>query len=192
MNLEFDKSTHTYKIDNKKVPSVTQIINELLPMQYSPNDWYLQRGSAVHQCAAYIAKGINFDCDIRIAGQVDALFKFFKEVQPDILGIEEKVYSVQYRFAGTYDLWAMIDNKHCLIDYKSSISIEHIGLQLGGYSIAMEPVVFRGVGVQLKEDGKYNMTNIINLKNYRREFLALRTAYAIRERMGLNKKPEEK
>ena len=30
MNLEFDQATHTYKLDGVKVPSVTQILNELV------------------------------------------------------------------------------------------------------------------------------------------------------------------
>jgi len=190
MNLQFDETTHTYFWDGKKIPSVTQIINELLPIQYKPDDWYLQRGQAVHRAAVFIAREIDFEYDERIAGQVAAIRKFFKEVRPEILEIEKTVYSKIYRYAGRLDLYVKIGTKFCLVDYKSSISIERIGLQLAGYSLAMLPVVINGVGIAIKEDGTYSMTKPINLKKYQREFLALRATYGVRERLGLNKKEE--
>ena len=79
MSLEFDAATHTYTANGKVVPSVTQIISELLPMQFKCDDWYLQRGSAVHACAAMIARGANFDFDERISGQVAAIKKFLEK-----------------------------------------------------------------------------------------------------------------
>lgn len=191
MNLEFDQASHIYKLDGKIIPSVTQILGELVPIQYKPNDWYLKRGRAVHACAAMIARGELFNYDDRIKGQVHAIQKFFDEVRPEILAVEKMVYSKPYRYAGTLDLYVKIGTKFCLVDYKSSISIEHIGLQLGAYSLAMFPIVINGIGIAIKEDGTYSMTEPINLPYYRREFLALRATYAVRERLGLNKKQED-
>ena len=191
MKLTFNESTHQYYLDNKIVPSVTQILNELLPIQYKPGDWYLQRGRAVHVAAAMIARGIEFEYDDRIAGQVAAIKRFFAEVKPEILSVEEKVWSIPYRYAGTLDLYVKIGTKFCLVDYKSSISIERVGIQLGGYSLAKLPIVINGVGVQINENGTYSMTKPIKLDSYRREFLALRAVYGLRDRMGLNKKEEE-
>ena len=191
MSLEFDPEKHIYRLDGKIIPGVTQIINELLPIQYKPNDWYLKRGSAVHACAAFIARGIDFDFNEQISGQVAAIRKFFAEVKPEILSIEERIYSALYRYAGTLDLYVKIGTKFCLVDYKSSISIDRVGIQLGGYSLAKVPVVINGLGVQINEDGTYSMTKPIKLDNYRREFLALRATYGVRERLGLNKKEEE-
>ena len=56
--------------------------------------------------------------------------------------------------------------------------------------MAKTPIVINGIGVAIKEDGTYSMTKPIKLDNYRREFLALRATYAVRERLGLNKKEE--
>jgi len=187
MGIQFDEASHTYTVDGSKYPSVTQIINDIIPYQYPIADWYLQRGQAVHACAAMIAKGIEFDFDGRIAGQVAAIYKFFKEVNPEVLYAEEMVYSKVYRFAGRYDLIAKIQDRFVFVDYKASIDIERIGLQLGGYSIATLPIVTHGVGVAIKEDGNYSMTKIIDLKNYRREFLAMRAVYGIRDRLGYHK-----
>ena len=191
MEIQFDEITHTYTVGGSKYPSVTQIINDIIPYQYPIADWYLQRGAAVHACAAMIANGVEFDYDDRIAGQVAAIYKFFKEVNPKAISAEGMVYSETYRFAGRYDLIAKIQDKWVFVDYKANIDIERIGLQLGGYSMAQVPseinIVNHGVGVAIKEDGNYSMTKIIDLKNYRREFLSLRAAYAVRERMGHHK-----
>ena len=187
MEIKFDEASHTYTVGGSKYPSVTQIINDIIPYQYPIADWYLQRGHAVHACAAMIANGVEFDYDGRIAGQVAAIYKFFKEVNPEVLYSEKMVYSKVYRFAGRYDLIAKIQDRFVFVDYKASIDIERIGLQLGGYSIATLPIVTHGVGVAIKEDGNYSMTKIIDLKNYRREFLAMRAVYGIRDRLGYHK-----
>ena len=194
MNLQFDPKTHTYMLDGKRIPGVTQIINELVPMQYKPDDWYLQRGAAVHACAAMIARDIDFEYDERISGQVKAIRKFFAEVNPETIEIEKRVFSKLYRFAGTFDLAAIINRRLCLIDYKGSLSIERTALQLAGYSIASNGIfpgeIHLGIGIVIKEDGSYSTTKPIKLKNYQREFLALRAVYAIRERLNLNKQED--
>ena len=198
MNLEFDQATHTYKLDGVIVPSVTQILNELVPIQYKAGDWYLQRGKAVHACAAFIAKGIDFDFNEQIAGQVAAIRKFFDEIKPEVIEIEKPVFSMTYRFAGTFDLKVKINFAKILIEYKSSFSIYRTALQLAAYSlcnsdstIMLKPVLL-GMGIEIREDGTYKMMDKpINLKKYQREFLALRATYAVRERLGLNKKEED-
>jgi len=187
MKIKFDEKSHTYTVGGSKYPSVTQIISDIIPYQYPIADWYLQRGQAVHACAAMIANGIEFEYDGRIAGQVAAIYKFFKEVNPEVLSAEEMVYSKTYRFAGRYDLIAKIQGKFVFVDYKASIDIERIGLQLGGYSIASFAPIWHGVGVAIKEDGNYSMTKIIDLRNYRREFLSMRAVYGIRDRLAYHK-----
>lgn len=185
--VDFDRETHTYKLDGKFIPSVTQIINEILPMNYNPHHWYLQRGTAVHACAAFIAKGVEFEWDERISGQVTAIRRFFNEVKPDVLGVEEVVFSKTYMYGGTYDLWCKIGTMNCLVDYKATMSIDLVGLQLSAYELAVSPYIKYGIGVEIREDGSYSMSEPIVLDKYKREFLSLRAVYAIRERMGLNK-----
>ena len=192
MNLESDQATHIYRLDGKIITSVTQILNELVPIQYKPNDWYLKRGQAVHAAAAFIARGIDFNYNEQIAGQVAAIQKFFAEVRPDVKFVEERVSSRLYRFAGTLDLAADLRSlryqfRDALVDYKSSMSIDRTGLQLAAYSLCMVNPISWGLCVVISEDGEYAMSEPINLKNYRREFLALRATYAVRERLGLNK-----
>ena len=190
MGCEFDPENHIYTLDGVVIPSVTQIINSILP-PFNVDQWYLDRGSAVHACAAMIAQGIEFEYDERIKGQVQAIIKFFKEIRPEVLEVEQLLYNETYRFAGTLDLYAKILNNYVIVDYKGSCDLERGSLQLGGYAAMLGPKHTKGIIVEINENGKYKMSDSIRLKPYTNKFLALRTVYGIREQMGYNKKDVE-
>jgi len=179
----FDPATHTYTIDGRVVPSVTQVLNDLLPC-YQASEWHLQRGTAVHACAAMIAQGKTFDYDRAIEGQVSACYRFFEEVKPVVLAVEEREFSSRHGFAGTYDLLSRIPQglKACMVDWKASFSAS-LPYQLAGYSILVEENVGRidrGYGVQLNEDGTYRMSEVYDLRRYKTGFLNMLGAYNIR------------
>lgn len=179
----FDQETHTYTIAGRTVPSVTQVLNDLIP-SFQADEWYLQRGTAVHACCAMIAQGKAFEHDPQIAGQVAACRRFFAEVKPVVMDVERRMYSTRYWFAGTFDMLCDIDGKLLLIDWKASIG-ESLPYQLGGYSLLNEMSTGRldvkyGAGVQLNDDGTYKMTRVYDLRSYKNGFLALLSAYNIR------------
>ena len=184
----FDQATHTYTINGRKVPSVTQVLNDLLPC-WKASEWYLQRGTAVHACAALIATGQDFEHDPAIDGQVWALRKFFAEVKPVVLSVEKQVYSERYQYAGTLDLLAEINGKRVVVDFKASESAA-LPYQLAAYSIAEMTDPQKGCGVIIKEDGSYSMTKVFNLRPYQRGFLALLGAYNIRRNAGIKQENE--
>lgn len=180
----FDPVTHTYTIENRVVPSVTQVLNDLLPC-YQASEWHLQRGTAVHACAAMIARGVEFEHDPAIDGQVLACKRFFAEVKPVVLDVEHRMYSDVYGFAGTYDLRCGIGGSVILIDWKGSFSAS-LPYQLGGYGLLIDsypamPYIKRGAGVQLNEDGTYRMSKVYDLRRYKTGFLNLLSAYNIRK-----------
>lgn len=182
----FDPETHTYTIEGRRVPNVTEVLNDLLPC-HRASEWHLQRGRAVHACAAFVAQGIEFEHDEVIAGQVEACKRFFREVNPVVIDVEKVMYSTTYLFAGTADLICRIGKHTCVLDWKASFS-KALPYQLGGYSI--EANVPFGVGVQLCDDGKYHMTEFYDMKRYRHGFLALLSAYNIRKQCGATEKKE--
>ncbi len=188
-DFTYDESTHTYTLDGKVIPSVTQIIEEVIPGGWKADDWYLQRGRAVHACASLIASGIPFKHDPRITGQVSALRSFFEIVKPQVVEIEKAMGSAAYVFAGTPDLYGKISGVWSIVDWKGSMDVERVGLQLGGYSILVKEnrglEINIGYGVEIRQDGTFKMSEAINLRKARREFSALRTVYGIRQRMGL-------
>lgn len=178
----FDATTHTYKIDGVAVPSVTQVLSDLIP-GWQASEWYLQRGTAVHACCAMIARGVAFTHDPAIDGQVMACRRFFQEVKPYVVHTELQVFSKKYGFAGTFDLECAVQDVICLIDWKASFGAA-LPYQLAAYSIAYDDCggyqIRNGYGVRLNEDGTYKMSQVYDLRNYKYGFLALLSAYKIR------------
>ncbi len=185
MNLEFDPAEHRYSVDGKTIPSVTQVIADVVGSGFEfVSGWHKQRGVVLHACAPFVAKGLDFNYDARLEGKITALRKFFAEVKPEIQGMEEPLFSEPYQFAGRPDFVAKIGTRWCLGDYKSSVDLVRLSLQLGGYSLLPLGINTNyGVGVELKDNGKYKMTSVIDLRIARNEFLALLTTYKIKRRL---------
>ncbi len=201
MPNRFDPATHTYYLTTRgaerPVPSVTQIINEVLQLDYhGATDWHKERGTAIHACAARIAQGKEFDYDPQIAGQVAAVRRFFAEVKPVVIAVEQQVYSARYMYAGTYDLFGMIGDRTVLLDWKATVTAT-VPLQLAGYSTALgEPASLpykpsHGIGVELRDDGSYKCSEVYDLRRWVNKFLALRSVYGIKESLGLIKAKRE-
>jgi hypothetical protein len=196
--IEFTEDTHTYTLNGVKVPGVTTVIAETVGHGWSAADWYLQRGRAIHACARFIAEGKKFKHDERLTGYVKAIEKFFLEVKPVLdFGFGETiVHSAVMKYCGMIDLPCRIGRDNSIVDYKHSIDKIRIALQLGGYSgAALETLgtVFNsGYGVQIRENGTYQMTDKIDLRRPKSEFFALRTTYAVKERCGELSSQKEK
>ena len=184
----FDEETHTYTINGIKVPSVTEVIENLLGASWYTTDFYLQRGSAVHVAAKFIAQEKLFEYDKRIEGYVKALKLFFKEVNPTVIKVETQMFSTKFSFGGTLDLVGKISNKIFIFDFKNSYEKQRLTLQLGAYSLLYEETFYRiltnGLGVKLANTGKYSLSENFDLKVARREFLALRTSFDLKKRIN--------
>lgn len=197
MGCRFDADTHAYFIGRHRVPSVTQVLRDILP-GWMASEFFLGRGQAVHACAAMVARGIAFEHDPRIAGQVEAAKKFYREVQPEIIAIEEQVYSHRYQYAGTLDLMCRMGvgrDRLTIVDFKASLT-DTIPFQCAAYALAriecegsaQEWITrWSGVGVELREDGTYRMSERVALKSYARDWLHLLGAYNVRAKLGLTK-----
>lgn len=190
-DVGFDSDKHEYTIGGNIVPGVTQVIEDVVGSGFEfASDWHKQRGKALHACAPFVAKGLDFKYDPRLEGKIQALRKFFAEVKPDIQGMEEPLFSKIYGFAGRPDFMAKIGQRNCIGDWKSSVDKTRLKLQLGGYSVLYGAnkcwshlLVNYGVGIELKDNGKYKMTEPIDLRIARNEFLALLTTYKIKRRL---------
>lgn len=187
-SFRFDPTAHAYFINNRPVPSVTQVMADVIP-GWRAADWYLQRGIAVHACAAMIAQGLEFEHDERIAGQVGACRRFFADTCQHVkTDAEVPVYSVIYQYAGTLDLVVKLHERWTIIDYKATLT-DAVPIQMAAYALAHEEMgygkVSHGLGVQLNDDGSYKCTEPYQLSRYKAEWLALLTAYNIRRRLKI-------
>ena len=185
---------HHYTVNGQPVPSVTQILGDTVP-GWQADDWYLQRGQAVHACAALIAQGKAFKHDPQIDGQVRACIRFFREVRPVVRLVEYRVASVRHGYAGTLDLVAEIQGRVCVVDWKASIG-PATKYQVTGYGIALEEMEGNGprwgCAVELLKDGTYGMSTgdrgqgpFWDLRRLRAGWLALLGTYRIRRECGI-------
>ena len=195
MNITFDESEHAYTVNGRRVPSVTQVLGDIIS-QYrflADAEYYMQRGTAVHAAAAMIATGqtpVIEDTDPAnreyMEGCIEAVRRFMRELNPAVRDVERRVGSARHMYAGTLDLVATIGGQLAIFDWKASLT-PATPYQLAAYSLALaetsglRPIV-NGYGVELHPDGTYQMSERYDLRKYTNGWLAMLTTYGIRAR----------
>lgn len=107
-----------------------------------------KEGTAVHQAIEQLLKGEelewideygNAKYNELVWGMILKFKEFWDLVKPEIISIEEFVYSDKYQYAGTADFVCKINNEVWLIDFKTSTTIQRTHeLQLASYAKAWE------------------------------------------------------
>lgn len=182
MNFTFDPTTHTYRLDGRTLPSVTQVIRGVGLIDFQGIDQeILDRasafGAAVHQACHYADQGdLNWDTlDELIKVYVQSWLNFRGDMHLQSFGaIEEPIYNEGYFFAGTPD--RINSHKNIIIDIKTGQVQPWIGLQLAAYSILAGMPTARRIAVQLKPDGKFTVHEFTDRKD-REVFLAALAVY---------------
>jgi len=184
----FDPILHRYKINSRPVPSVTQVIHEMFKEYiHNADDFYLTKGSAVHAAAAFVARGKSFSFCSQISGKVEAVKRFFREVKPEVIEVEQPIYSSRWMYAGTPDAVMRINGRVVIVDYKSSMDKLTQGLaqiQIGAYALE-KPEVKWGMAVALFDDGNYKCGEMFKAARYGQDFLNDLGSYNQRARLGL-------
>ena len=187
----FDADSHSYFITTngaeRPVPGVTSVLRDLIP-GWSASDWYLERGRAVHACAAFVARGKQFEYSPQIEGQVAALRRFYSEVKPVVLHVEQQVYSVKRQYAGTFDGIFNIQKKDAIIDWKANLD-GRVMWQLAAYASAWEEMgnkkIDIGYAIQISDNGKYRMSERYDLRRPKQEWNAFLTVFNIRKKLEI-------
>lgn len=164
MQLEFDEGKHEYKLNGNIVPSVTQVINDVLP-GYEAGDWYKERGRALHLACQLADEGrLKWESvHEEIQGKVKAWQRFRHDWPRKILATEHRLAHLAYQFAGTIDrVFADNESPHynVIVDLKSTITPQ-VKIQIGFYSLLWRTlnrkIDCRGGAVELKNDGNYKV-----------------------------------
>ena len=171
--LLFDPDTHTYTLDGRRVPSVTEICAPVTAVKYGSVNSALvaqaaRRGSLIHEYCQCIDYGVHLaalDVDPALAGYVRAYLAFLDTYRPDWSMIEQPVYTEDY--AGTLDRFGTIQGRPCIADLKTTADMDRLSqislaLQLQGYLGAESPALpsvhpSRRIGVQLRRDGSFRV-----------------------------------
>lgn len=171
LDVTFDPAAHTYTVDGKPVPSVTQLVAPLGADYDDPEDDYLElaveaaadRGTAMHAYLAHRLTGgapEDFELPDAYAPYAEAVELFLSEHRIEPFVIEQPMGAPSY--AGTPDLVADFDGTLAILDYKfvSSVAKSRVSAQLGGYSLLCgENMLYPDAlyAVQFLPDGAYRL-----------------------------------
>ncbi len=161
--IEFDPETHTYKVDGRVVPSVTQILGV---MGCGNNRFYTdegrERGKAIDDLTEMSDAG-TLDLEAarerypQYVGYVEAWISFRAEMQFDCRHIQLKVAHAELGYAGTLDrlgAWPAIP-ADVLIDIKSGAPEWWHPLQTQGYAACIRSPKIERACVYLTSLGKW-------------------------------------
>lgn len=194
--LTFDAVTHSYSLAGRPLPGVTSVINALLP-GWQADDWYLQRGQALHHGCRLLDSGTLDWLTVheQIRPRIKAWMKFTTDYPAEILAMEQPMASEKYGFAGTPDR-VFLDpaGKVVVADIKSSYAAQ-ARLQLGAYSLLVtdnlnrQPV--KAVIVELAESGAYKTCWLDKweLRRAEQQFLAVLTVFNFAKQHNLLRGP---
>lgn len=124
--IDFDPVTHTYKIDGRILPSVTQVLESVGISDFSMVSPDVLRdaqqlGTDVHRLLELYDKGtIDYDTvSDYIAPYLPPWVDFLETTGAKIIEIEKKVYCERYQYVGTLDRILEINGKLSVLDIKT-------------------------------------------------------------------------
>lgn len=138
--FEFNEQTHTYKLNDKILPSVTQIINEVLfynkysSVSEDTLELAKKKGSLIHkEIEDYIkTRSTGFTTELQ------SFINIVKDKKLEYMKSEVKVHNKE--IAGTIDIVCKIGDKNVIIDTKttSEFDKEYVSWQLSMYAYIIE------------------------------------------------------
>ena len=138
--FEFNEQTHTYKLNDKILPSVTQIINEVLfynkysSVSEDTLELAKKKGSLIHkEIENYIKKG-----ETGFTLELGNFINIVNDKKLEHMKSEVKVHNKE--IAGTIDIVCRIGDKNVIIDTKttSEFDKEYVSWQLSMYAYILE------------------------------------------------------
>lgn len=195
MNTHFDPETHTYTIDDRLVPSVTQIVGQIRDFsRVNPERLAMAAdlGTAVHEACALFAQDDldEDDLDPALVPFLAGWKSLLAALTPEILAVEKRLFHDRRLFAGTMDYLIRINGKEAIWDIKTGSQVgPDVGVQLAGY-VALEQHE-RGktsrldrAAVHLRPDGTYKLISFTDPADSA-EFDALLAHWNWRTRHGI-------
>ena len=190
----FDPRTHTYRIDGRAVPSVTQIVRGCCG-GHDADPWYMERGTMVHEAVALMLRDdLDWDSlDSRIFGRVRAIQSFLTDHPCAVVSVERQLFDEERMYAGTADAVLKDANGPFIADWKGTIE-PTAELQVAGYCAAFPEFIDRAVVVECRDDGTYRCAwgarkprtkQVFDLGRAERVFLACLSLHGWKKQKGL-------
>mgnify|MGYP001575772267 CR=1 FL=1 len=157
----FDPINHTYTLDGKVYPSVTQIIDAA---DLIDDRWYTTfaatKGTYVAEATAFDDRGVldESSVDAVILPYIEAWRKFRRDSGYVPLEIESPIVNTDFGFAGPPDrARGMWSGRPIGLDIKTGVAEDWHDVQVGGYSILTPDMPSRWFCCYLSDDGSYRL-----------------------------------
>lgn len=177
--IQFIPETHTYIVDGKEIPSVSQIlqktgISDISGIPPEVLEKARMFGSSVHKFCELSDKGEldQYEIQPEVMLCLMSWERFKAENDVEIIEIEKPYYS-HLGYCGTIDRLAKVGGKLTVIDIKTSSSVQKsAAIQLAAYSLFfIEERVSRMV-VHLDNEGGYKILNGAKNGRQRKAFMS--------------------
>lgn len=164
--LQFDEGLHEYRLDGRRLPSVTQLLAPLVDYSMVPKaalERAQQLGTAVHRMTELHD---NDDLDEEslsdeLRPYLEGWKKFRAECQFEPVTIEHRMSHPTLRFAGTSDRTGAVKGRLAVLDIKKMFVLgPHIGPQLSAYQKLHETEGLKAedrYALGLRPDGSYRL-----------------------------------
>lgn len=143
------------------LPRVTELLVEagLIDTQHF-TDEARDRGTALHLACEYFDLSTLdvSSIDSHIMGRFNAYRRFLREVQPEILAIEESLVNKVAGYRGTLDRRLIIDGSEGVLDIKPPSMAPWHGLQLQFYADCFDRPMLRW-NLHLSDSGTYKLVS---------------------------------
>lgn len=182
-SFKFIENTHTYLLNKRKIPAVTEIMKFVTDYKYnivpeSILENAQEKGTIVHFAAEVYNKTGYAGIDKQYKGYLDAYIKWINDFKIDRTKIESEVktYNRALNYAGTID---MVYDKNTIIDIKTTfqLDLDSVSVQTSAYRKAINNFGYNVKNcyvLRLKSDGNYEY---IKLEDRFNIFLACLTLY---------------
>ena len=127
----------------------------------------LDRGRAVHLACELDDKGDldESSVDPVVMPYLVGWRKFRKELEPQILSVEEEVEHPHYGYKGRLDRRIILGAREGIGDLKSGPPQDHHALQIALYAMCFDRPLARW-GIYLSDEGKYKLIEYADRKDY--------------------------
>lgn len=183
--VQFDEATHTYTVDGKVVPSVTQVLKSagLIDARWF-NQGARDRGRIVAIAIELHSKNNLQYVPDGYQGYVDAWEKFLAETGFVPREVEQPRYEQILGYAGTPDTEGDLWELPSVIDIKTGCDAPHYPIQTVGYSGFWHRSPRRArYCLFLKEDGSYKLRTHGNPRDWDVFLAALKVTHWQREHL---------
>lgn len=163
--LDFDAETHVYRVGDRVLPSVTQVLEEV---GFVDKAWYTDegktRGTYVAEATAlWDREELDVDTlDENLRGYLEAWVAFRAAWQCDILAIEEPVWHPTFWYAGMLDRRArQRDAGKYVLDIKTGQEQCWHALQTAAYAECLrhrDLIHYDRAAVYLRPDGTFKFS----------------------------------